>query len=190
MLSLPSCSTTSLLCRRPSLLSCSTTSLLCHRLTVLFCFTTSLLCRSLSVLLALVGVFVFRVFASAEEKSGAFLAPVATVEGEKLPLAATMDPCGSIVIDKGSERSSQGCAAQQKKFLKFKGMLGIIFLAWTLASILRGGCVHFALHSTAMDYLQWKGRWNTQKSMRHYLQMGLGVAWFSRLEDAAKSRVM
>eukprot|EP00971_Amphidinium_carterae_P048987 965102-Amphidinium_carterae.1 len=87
-------------------------------------------------------------------------------------------------------RTPGGAMGLQKRFLKLKDMLGITSLAWTLASIRGGGCVHFALHSTDMDYWQWKGRWSTQKSMRHYLQMGLGVASFSRLEDAAKSRVM
>eukprot|EP00971_Amphidinium_carterae_P166753 3304581-Amphidinium_carterae.1 len=41
-----------------------------------------------------------------------------------------------------------------------------------------------------MDYLQWKGRWSTQKSMRHYMQMGLGAASFSTLEPGTKDRIM
>eukprot|EP00971_Amphidinium_carterae_P236640 4696746-Amphidinium_carterae.1 len=83
-----------------------------------------------------------------------------------------------------------GAAALQRKFLSLKEMIGIRTAPWTLASVRGGGCVHFALHSTDMDYLQWKGRWASQRSMRHYMQMGLGVASFSSLDATVKEKVM
>eukprot|EP00971_Amphidinium_carterae_P073345 1450310-Amphidinium_carterae.1 len=71
-----------------------------------------------------------------------------------------------------------GAAGLQRKFLNLRAHLGMQDAPCTPASVRGGGCVHFALHSTDMDYLQWKGRCSTQRSIRHYMQMGLGAASF------------
>eukprot|EP00971_Amphidinium_carterae_P352884 6492761-Amphidinium_carterae.3 len=86
--------------------------------------------------------------------------------------------------------SPGGAVGLQRKFLSLRTLVGIQNAPWTLASVRGGGCVHFALHSNDMDYLQWKGRWSTQRSMRHYMQMGLGAASFSSLGDTDKGRIM
>eukprot|EP00971_Amphidinium_carterae_P265941 5275636-Amphidinium_carterae.1 len=86
--------------------------------------------------------------------------------------------------------SPGGTMGLQRKFLLLKDMIGIGSSPWTLASIRGGGCVHFVLHSQDMDYLQWKGRWASQKSMRHYMQLGLGVASYSTLPPQEKQTVM
>eukprot|EP00971_Amphidinium_carterae_P225356 4469735-Amphidinium_carterae.1 len=52
-----------------------------------------------------------------------------------------------------------GTLGLQRKFLLLKELVvGIETTPWTLASVRGGGCVHCALHSQDMDYLQWKGR--------------------------------
>eukprot|EP00971_Amphidinium_carterae_P113390 2246557-Amphidinium_carterae.1 len=70
----------------------------------------------------------------------------------------------------------------QRKLMHLKEFIGVPSSPWTLACIHGGGCVHCALNSQDMDYLQWKCRWASQRSMRHYMQLGPGVASFAAVQ--------
>eukprot|EP00971_Amphidinium_carterae_P332387 6466527-Amphidinium_carterae.1 len=61
---------------------------------------------------------------------------------------------------------------------------------FTLSTLRGGGAVWQIHHCQSIALLQWKGRWSSEKSVQHYLQIGLAATSLSQLSRDAKSKVL
>eukprot|EP00971_Amphidinium_carterae_P203742 4043333-Amphidinium_carterae.1 len=62
--------------------------------------------------------------------------------------------------------------------------------AFTLATMRGGGAIHHLQSCQSIAYLQWLGRWSSEKSVSHYLQLGLAASAMTSIPVAAREVVL
>eukprot|EP00971_Amphidinium_carterae_P343102 6482674-Amphidinium_carterae.1 len=70
-----------------------------------------------------------------------------------------------------------------------KRALDIQHSPWGLSSLRGGGAVEFIRRTGNVGYLRFRGRWFSDKSMLHYIQMGLSAAAFCELPGNTRKRI-
>jgi len=82
-----------------------------------------------------------------------------------------------------------GVSGLGARFAHAKDVLGLRSSPYTLGGLRGGGAVaHFQRHQN-LGLLQFRGRWETQRSLQHYLQEGFGLLQFARLPSDARELV-
>eukprot|EP00971_Amphidinium_carterae_P220047 4368088-Amphidinium_carterae.1 len=61
---------------------------------------------------------------------------------------------------------------------------------FTLSTLRGGGAIWNIQHCQSLAVLQWKGRWSSEKSVHHYLQVGLAASSLARLPETSKELVL
>eukprot|EP00971_Amphidinium_carterae_P063954 1265951-Amphidinium_carterae.2 len=75
-------------------------------------------------------------------------------------------------------------------FNQIRDSLGLRGSPWTLATLRGGGAVAYLRQSGGnIVWLQFRGRWESFRSMRHYVQAGLAMQAFASLPAETKERV-
>eukprot|EP00971_Amphidinium_carterae_P122206 2419683-Amphidinium_carterae.1 len=62
--------------------------------------------------------------------------------------------------------------------------------AFTLSTLRGGGAIHHLQSCQSIAYLQWLGRWSSEKSVSHYLQLGLAASALVSIPSAARDGVL
>eukprot|EP00971_Amphidinium_carterae_P327255 6458485-Amphidinium_carterae.1 len=62
--------------------------------------------------------------------------------------------------------------------------------AFTLSTMRGGGAIHHMQSCQSIAYLQWLGRWSSEKSVSHYLQLGLAASAMADIPAAARAVVL
>eukprot|EP00971_Amphidinium_carterae_P312260 6206521-Amphidinium_carterae.1 len=60
---------------------------------------------------------------------------------------------------------------------------------FTLGTLRGGGAVHHIQQCQSIALLQWKGRWTTERSVQHYLQVGLAATALAAISPHAKQLI-
>eukprot|EP00971_Amphidinium_carterae_P178513 3541450-Amphidinium_carterae.1 len=83
-----------------------------------------------------------------------------------------------------------GSRGLQMFFERVRRCVGLQGSPWTLATLRGGGALAF-LRMTGGNiiWLQYRGRWESARSMRHYIQAGLAMQAYSGLDEATKLRI-
>eukprot|EP00971_Amphidinium_carterae_P133606 2646129-Amphidinium_carterae.1 len=70
-----------------------------------------------------------------------------------------------------------------------KHALDIHHSPWGLSSLRGGGAVEYVRRTGNVGYLRFRGRWFSDKSMLHYIQMGLSASAFCQLPTGTRNRI-
>eukprot|EP00971_Amphidinium_carterae_P091418 1809874-Amphidinium_carterae.1 len=61
---------------------------------------------------------------------------------------------------------------------------------FTLSTLRGGGAIWQIQFCQSLAVLQWKGRWSSEKSVQHYLQVGLAATSLTQLSDQSRQLVL
>eukprot|EP00971_Amphidinium_carterae_P193149 3833319-Amphidinium_carterae.1 len=75
-------------------------------------------------------------------------------------------------------------------FEQIRGQVMLQHSAFTLSTMRGGGAIYHLQSCQSIAYLQWLGRWSTEKSVSHYLQLGLAASAMAGIPDAARALVL
>ena len=76
-----------------------------------------------------------------------------------------------------------------ERFKYLKQVTGLTNAPFTLASMRGGGAIHHFRTHQNLGLLQYRGRWESAKSMQHYIQMGSAALAYSQLPADTQARV-
>eukprot|EP00971_Amphidinium_carterae_P165812 3286630-Amphidinium_carterae.1 len=76
-----------------------------------------------------------------------------------------------------------------KKFDHLRRMLNIAESPFTLGTLRGGGAVWHIQQCQSLAMLQWRGRWASERSVQHYLQLGLAATAMAALDGATRTKV-
>eukprot|EP00971_Amphidinium_carterae_P320204 6364985-Amphidinium_carterae.1 len=62
--------------------------------------------------------------------------------------------------------------------------------AFTLSTMTGGGAIYHMQACQSIAYLQWLGRWSSEKSVSHYLQLGLAASAMAGIPASARTLVL
>eukprot|EP00971_Amphidinium_carterae_P258329 5127379-Amphidinium_carterae.2 len=83
-----------------------------------------------------------------------------------------------------------GTKGLQMLFNRVRTAMGLQDTPWTLATLRGGGAVAYLRQSGGnIVWLQFRGRWESFRSMRHYVQAGLAMQAFASLPEGTKALV-
>eukprot|EP00971_Amphidinium_carterae_P278661 5531785-Amphidinium_carterae.2 len=83
-----------------------------------------------------------------------------------------------------------GSRGLQLFFERVRLAVGLDNTPWTLATLRGGGALAYLRSSGGnVIWLQFRGRWESSRSMRHYIQAGLAMQAFAKLPSVTKSRI-
>eukprot|EP00971_Amphidinium_carterae_P352836 6492748-Amphidinium_carterae.2 len=82
-----------------------------------------------------------------------------------------------------------GLPVLSKRFDALKSVLGLQASPFTLASLRGGGAVHYMRTVGNVSWLQYRGRWESAKSMGHYLQAGSAMLAMVNISEQARTLV-
>eukprot|EP00971_Amphidinium_carterae_P293525 5827487-Amphidinium_carterae.1 len=82
-----------------------------------------------------------------------------------------------------------GLPVLAQKFAVLKKVLQLEHTPFSLASLRGGGSVHYMRTVGNVSWLQYRGRWESAKSMGHYLQAGTAMLSMAQIPEAAKARI-
>eukprot|EP00971_Amphidinium_carterae_P333501 6468281-Amphidinium_carterae.2 len=83
-----------------------------------------------------------------------------------------------------------GLKELHKKFEFLREQLCIQGGPFTLGTLRGGGAVFHIQACQSLALLQWKGRWTTERSVQHYLQVGLAAAALADVSTFARDRIV
>eukprot|EP00971_Amphidinium_carterae_P175883 3486601-Amphidinium_carterae.1 len=75
------------------------------------------------------------------------------------------------------------------RFQQLKNALGLEGTAFNPSSLRGGGATEYIRRTGNLGSLQLRGRWLSQKSMFHYLQMGLSASAYASLGQEVQARI-
>eukprot|EP00971_Amphidinium_carterae_P163532 3242595-Amphidinium_carterae.1 len=81
-----------------------------------------------------------------------------------------------------------GLPLLSQRFMALKRALCLEASPFSVASLRGGGAVHYMRTVGNVSWLQYRGRWESPKSMGHYLQAGAALLAMARVPDSARSR--
>ena len=82
-----------------------------------------------------------------------------------------------------------GLAALRRDFAWALRRLGLAESPHTLASLRGGGAVFEYMQQARLDRIMMRGRWDSEATLKHYLQVGLASFAYIQLAPDARTRV-
>eukprot|EP00971_Amphidinium_carterae_P151936 3011231-Amphidinium_carterae.1 len=79
-----------------------------------------------------------------------------------------------------------GLAELSRKYAKLTTILGLQQRGFSLGTLRGGGAMRCLKHHKSLSLLQWLGRWSSERSTHHYLQLGVAAATWIELPSATK----
>eukprot|EP00971_Amphidinium_carterae_P067399 1334639-Amphidinium_carterae.1 len=76
-----------------------------------------------------------------------------------------------------------------RKFEAIRVHLQVASTPFTPATLRGGGATWYIRQTQSLSLLQWKGRWTSEKSVHHYLQLNLGAVAFAALAIPVKLKI-
>ena len=82
-----------------------------------------------------------------------------------------------------------GLPALRRDFAWALRLLGLSEMPYTLASLRGGGAVYEYMQHARLDRIMMRGRWDAERTLKHYLQIGLASFAYVGVPAAARERV-
>eukprot|EP00971_Amphidinium_carterae_P103364 2046385-Amphidinium_carterae.1 len=82
-----------------------------------------------------------------------------------------------------------GLRELHKKFDHLRASLDLSSSPFTLSTLRGGGAVWHIQQSQSIAMLQWRGRWSSERSVQHYLQLGLAATALASLSPSTRAKV-
>eukprot|EP00971_Amphidinium_carterae_P327124 6458298-Amphidinium_carterae.3 len=88
----------------------------------------------------------------------------------------------------GSPLLAEGLRMFYRKFEALRCHLNLQHSPFTPATLRSGGATWYIRQTQSLSMLQWKGRWTSEKSVQHYLQLNLGAVASAALAVPVKKK--
>eukprot|EP00971_Amphidinium_carterae_P196339 3895684-Amphidinium_carterae.1 len=82
-----------------------------------------------------------------------------------------------------------GLRELHKKFAYLREALNLAVSPFTLGTLRGGGAIWHIQQSQSLAMLQWRGRWASERSVQHYLQLGLAATALASLEPETRKKI-
>eukprot|EP00971_Amphidinium_carterae_P314555 6252250-Amphidinium_carterae.2 len=82
-----------------------------------------------------------------------------------------------------------GLRSFNQKFEALRKHLELEHSPFTPATLRSGGATWYIRRTQSLSMLQWKGRWSSERSVQHYLQLNLGAVGFAALPSRVKEKI-